>query len=369
MNGNVWEAVWTFGDVLDPASNPDITVVGGDFLQSRNPEEVSASPWGDTPYDGSWNIGFRVVRRDPGLPGPASGTPPTPKWQISANTKTVDDAGRQSLAEDIPLADIPGEGISLGACEVNFAQWKQVFNWAVANGFEFDHGGEMGSMAYWGWGEDWKPRAHSPSEPVAGISHYDSLVWLNALSTMQGKTPVYYHDKALTKPYKTAYRFRPLMLWLGENTELRMAGVINHWWQEKDLTFDKKDADGYRLPTTEEFEHAQFGGADAPDWNGDHASVAANAWLLESSGLRTHPVGKLAPNAFGLYDMAGNVSEWSHDTNVGKNKGCVAERVGGGFFDPAVVQGASSVPTETTRGLMYPDVGFRIAVQTTVEEK
>lgn len=367
MNGNVWEAVWTFGDVLDPAANPDITVLGGDFLQSKNPDSVSASPWGDTPYDGSWNIGFRVVRREAGLSAPSSGIPASPSWKLSKGRKTAKDTARQNQPVDIQLTAIPGEKVSLGTREVNFAQWKQVFNWAVAHGFAFDHGGEMGSMAYWGWGDDWTPGTHTPAEPAAGMSHYDAQVWLNALSVMQGKTPVYYHDKALAKPYKTSYRFRPLMMWLGENSSLRSAQVINHWWREKDDVFEKMDADGYRLPTTEEFEQAQFGGAEKPDWNTDRASVAQNAWLAESSGMRTHVCGELKPNAYGLYDMSGNVAEWNHDTMVGKNKGCVSERLGGGFFDLAVVQGAHAAPTETTRGLMYPDVGLRVALKNAVK--
>jgi formylglycine-generating enzyme required for sulfatase activity len=363
MNGNVREAVWTFGDVLDPSSDPAITVLGGDFLQAKNPEAVSASPWGDTPYNGSWNIGFRIVRREAGLSAPSGGSPPTPAWQLTKGTKTAEDKARQEILPKISLTAIPEQKISLGTREVSFAEWKQVFNRAVADGFEFDHGGEMGSMAYWGWGDDWEPGTHTPDEPVTGITHYDAMVWLNALSMLEGKTPVYYHDTAFARPYKKSYRFRPLMLWLGENEALRTAKVINYWWSEKDDTFAKMDADGYRLPAKKEFEHAIFGGGSKPQWKADRASVAEKAWLADTSGFRTHPVGKLTPNEFGVYDRAGNVSEWSHDMDVGKNKGCLAERLGGGFFDLAVAQGEGVKAPESTRGLMYPDLGMRVAVK------
>jgi formylglycine-generating enzyme required for sulfatase activity len=46
-----------------------------------------------------------------------------------------------------------------------------------------------------------------------------------------------------------------------------------------------------------------------------YAVWAANSWYLSSdnTGFGTHRVATGAPNAFGLYDMAGNVSEWCHD--------------------------------------------------------
>lgn len=371
MNGNVREAVWTYGDVLDPSTDPQITVMGDDFLQSKTPESVSANPWGDAPYRGSWNIGLRLVRREAGLAAPPASPVPSgvPAWSIGKETKTAADPARQNSPVEIKLAQVPDHKVRLGAREVTFAEWRQVFNWAVANGFTFDHSGEMGSMAYWGFGDDWTPGTHTPDEPVTGISHYDAMVWLNALSAMQGKTPVYYHDAALTKPYQTSYRFRPLMLWLGEYEKLSKTKEIAYAFSEKDPTFAKMDADGYRLPTISEFKEAQFGGAPQPEWNTDRESVARNAWLADTSGFRTHPVGALAPNAYGLYDMSGNVAEWTDDITTGKNPGCLAERMGGGFYDLAVAQGAAVKPPETTRGLMYPDVGFRVAVKPNPEEK
>lgn len=368
--GNVWEAVWTFGSVLDPSSNPDITVVGGDFLQSKNPEAVSASPWGDNPYNGSWNIGFRIVRREAGLSSAPSGAGPSaPVWQLTKNTKTAEDTARQAALPTIKRTPIPGEPFSLGTYEVSFAEWKQVFNWAVAKGFEFDHDGEMGSMAYWGWGADWTPGLHTPDEPVTGITHYDTLVWLNALSTLEGKTPIYYHDKEFTQPYKKSYRYRPLMIWLGEQVDLSSAKVIRYGWNENDPTFSKKDANGYRLPTIKEFNRLVYGGETKPSWKSSREKVAETAWLADTSGFRTHVRGKLNPNKFGLYDMAGNVSEWGDDIDVGKNKGCIAPRLGGGFFDLAVAQGDNNMAPDTTRGLMYSDVGFRVVIKNNTEGK
>ena len=65
----------------------------------------------------------------------------------------------------------------------------------------------------------------------------------------------------------------------------------------------------FRLPTEAEWEYAARAGTTG-DRYGHMDSIA---WYSRNSGDRTHPVGGKMPNAFGLYDMLGNVSEWVHD--------------------------------------------------------
>ena len=67
----------------------------------------------------------------------------------------------------------------------------------------------------------------------------------------------------------------------------------------------------YRLPSEAEWEWACKGGG-GPDPYGRPEDIA---WIQENSGGTTHPVGQKRPNAFGLHDMFGNVSEWCEDTS------------------------------------------------------
>ncbi|HEY2294033.1 MAG TPA: SUMF1/EgtB/PvdO family nonheme iron enzyme [Thermoanaerobaculia bacterium] len=99
--------------------------------------------------------------------------------------------------------------------------------------------------------------------------------------------------------------------------ELRHHPVVNVTWHEamsfcRWLAASFPWARGARLPTEEEWEYACRSGSPKQYWSGDdEQALAAVGWYDANSGNRTHRVGEKPANPWGLYDVHGNVWEWT----------------------------------------------------------
>jgi len=125
----------------------------------------------------------------------------------------------------------------------------------------------------------------------------------------------------------------------------------------------------YRLPTEAEWEYACRAGTTGEQYG----ELNAIAWYNKNSGRQTHPVGKKQPNAWGLYDMLGNVMEWCADWYDASYyaRSPATDPLGSSSGSYRVLRGGSWVNyVDYTRsadrdrnypGFRYDDYGFRCA--------
>lgn len=208
-----------------------------------------------------------------------------------------------SDGRELPVHSVQLNAFHIEKYEVTLEEWEEVRAWAMTRGYVDLPGG---NGAYVSKG------AH---HPVHSIHWHDAVKWCNARSQMEGLTPCY---KVGGVVYQAGV-FVPQCDW---------------------------NADGHRLPTEAEWEMAARGGAVGKNfpWAADTISHAeANYVVFSSDGgpvneysydLTIRPAGKIvyfhpayafddfpfsAPvgsfpgNAYGLHDMAGNISEWCWD--------------------------------------------------------
>lgn len=218
--------------------------------------------------------------------------PPPGMVLIPAGSFTMGD-NLDDTPESLPLHTNYVSAFYMDRYETTKAKWDEVYQWATNHGYTF---------------VVLVPAAKGTNHPIHTINWYNRVKWCNARSEMEGLSPCYYTTAGQTNIFRTG------------NFVLSNACV-------------KWPANGYRLPTEAEWEKAARGGAGGKRFPlGDTISHSqANYYAAPSSytfdisptsGFHptfddvepyTSPVGYFEPNAYGLYDMAGNLWEWCWD--------------------------------------------------------
>jgi formylglycine-generating enzyme required for sulfatase activity len=182
-----------------------------------------------------------------------------------------------------------------------------------------------------GWNPSWFSDSNPfasyppcPDCPVESVSWFDALAFANLRSLLDGLEHCYDFSNIMCDDGTlVGSDYLSCMSW--------SKGGIDDATVDLHGAATPYDCEGYRLPTGAEGEYAARAGSTTAFPNGGNLvagtalgcpspltldngeTLDSIAWFCGNSGSRTHPVGSLPPNPWGLYDTSGNVSEWNWD--------------------------------------------------------
>ncbi|NMA02371.1 MAG: SUMF1/EgtB/PvdO family nonheme iron enzyme [Clostridia bacterium] len=227
--------------------------------------------------------------------------------------------------------------------EVTYQLWHKVYTWALENGYSFYNQGAQGNDG--GVGVEPTDRK---KEPVTSVNWYDVIAWCNALTE--------YYNHLSSSSLEPVY--------IDQNNK-----IIRNVFQVDLINIQEKtQAKGFRLPTSNEWElAARYQGENqwtpstyasgATAFYRDENATSAVAWYDTS---KTHQVAQKLSNTLGLYDMSGNVWEWTFTTFSDQSKKVIR---GGAYNNTNKNSSGENLQTgqisELAPGISSHNLGFR----------
>jgi formylglycine-generating enzyme required for sulfatase activity len=222
----------------------------------------------------------------------------------------------------------------------------------------------------------------SPSEEVGGKNDEEQHQVTIGRDYYLGVTEVTQGQYEKVMGYNPS-RFQKRVI---RKSDSSMYPVENVSWEDavefckklSDLPEEKKAGRVYRLPTEAEWEYACRAGSKAAYSFGANSQLLGDyAWFEGNSADQTHPVGEKKANAWGLYDMHGNVWEWCSDWYGQYPKGAVSDPSGPSEGSTRVYRGGSwSLEAAICRSAIrywfepsYLIIGFRLALSSSETPK
>jgi formylglycine-generating enzyme required for sulfatase activity len=149
---------------------------------------------------------------------------------------------------------------------------------------------------------------------------------------VMGTNPSYFQKRVIRKSDSSMYPVE----------QVSWEDAVEFCKKLSDLPEEKKAGRVYRLPTEAEWEYACRAGSKAAySFGANSKTLGDYAWFGENSGGQIHPVGEKKANAWGLYDMHGNVWEWCSDWYGVYPKGSVSDPSGPSEGSSRVFRGGS----------------------------